>query len=673
LHSKHHFGQLTQTSEFNENKHPEFTWSENMKIKHLSKLGAVALALCSLQVMAQTGPSVTVGTASGQVGSATPVVIPITYDGDGTVVGFQFEFTYDSTNLTADISNCGGALGGQTTQCSESVAGTVLLLAFDSTFTAIPSGSLGSISFDISAAPIADYPLTVQNEAYGDASEGDVPSTGSTNGLVQVTAGPQPLFATTPSAVALSGQISTTLQTDVVIDNDGGDDGSTLNYTCTVPAGKFTLSGDTTAFAVPKGNTGTVTVACDSSVIGGPFADSMACTHDGSNASPVNVALSCTVTAGPEPAYTGVAAGLAMVATEQGDPDPAGSVTITNTGDATTTLTGSCAFSVGDPQITLTNGEFSVAEGTAGNVVGVACDASLEGPYTATLSCSHNGTNVASPVDYAVTCDVGPPGPAVYLSAPASGAVIDMTATDVPVGAVVPDQVLTITNDAAEANDRDLALMGCAWAGSAEITATAPTTPVAAQTSTSVTFSCSTAAVGVYTGTYSCPYDLDGNNEPDGTATYTVNCGVRAAASDILESPVSGTALNLLVPILGTAQTSVSFAEILDEGVDATVDTCSFGTANFSVISTLPATVSAGGTVAVTVSGTDPVTGELTFTDTLTCTYTDTDSDPGTASWPITLTVLAQPIPTLSTWGLMLMILTMMGLGGIVIRRKVRS
>jgi hypothetical protein len=500
-------------------------------------------------------------------------------------------------------------------------------------------------------------------------------SVGTQNGTwtVTVTDGPQPLFAATPGAVALSGQISTTLQADVVINNDGGDDGSTLNYTCTVPVGKYTISGDTTAFAVPKGNTGTVTVACDSSVIGGPFPDSMSCTHDGSNASPFNVPLACTVTAGPEPAYTGVAAGLAMVATEQGDPDPAGSVTITNTGDATTTLTGSCAFSAGDPQITMTNGAFSVAEGTAGNVVGVACDASLEGAYTATLSCTHNGTNVASPVDYAVSCDVGPPGPAVYASNPAPGAVIDMTATDVPVGAVVPDQVLTITNDAAEANDRDLALMGCAWAGSAEITATAPTTPVVAQTSTSVTFSCSTAAVGAYTGTYSCPYDLDGNNEPDGTATYTVNCGVRAAASDILENPVSGTALNILVPILGTAQTSVSFAEILDEGVDATVDACSFGTAIFSVVSTLPATVTAGGQAIVTVSGTDTGSGELTFTDTLTCTYTDTDSDPGTASWPITLTVLAQPIPTLSTWGLMLMILTMMGLGGIVIRRKIRS
>jgi len=148
---------------------------------------------------------------------------------------------------------------------------------------------------------------------------------------------------------------------------------------------------------------------------------------------------------------------------------------------------------------------------------------------------------------------------------------------------------------------------------------------------------------------------------------------VRTAASDIAESPMSGTQLSMVVPGSGTAQTSVVFAEILDEGVDATVDSCSVGTADFAVVTTLPLTVTAGGSVNVLVSGTDPGTGDQVFTDTLTCTYTDTDSTPGTASWPITLTVFAQPIPTLSTWGSILMILTLMGLGGIIIRRKTLS
>ena len=648
-----------------------------MNIRQIFKLGTLALALCSFQAMAQTGPSVTIGTGSGQVGSATPVVIDMTYDNDGTVVGFQYNLTYDSTSMTADITNCGGVLGGQTTACSEAVAGSILVLAFDSNLAVIPSGSLGSISFDISTAAINTYPLAVTLEKYGDDTGANIPSTGSTDGSVDVNAGPQPLFAATPASVALSGQISTTLQSSVIIDNDGGEAGSILTYTCTETAdvdGKFTISGDTTSIAVPVGSQGTIAVACDSSAVGGPFTGTMECTHDGSNTTPVDIPLSCTVTAGPEPAYTGVAAGLVMVATEQGDPDPTGSVTITNTGDATTTLTGTCTLLTGTTPISVTNGAFSVAEGAAGHAVGVACDASLEGQYADTLSCTHNGTNTASPVDYAVTCDVGPQGPAVYASTPADGAVINMTTEDVPVGAVVPDQVLTITNAAPEANDRDLMLTNCAMADGSTISATSPTTPLAPAASTDVTFSCSTAAIGTFSDTFSCEYWETGGQIPDGTASYTVNCGVREAASDILEAPVSGTALSMVVPIGGTGQASVNFSEILDEGVDATVDACSFGTADFSVVTTMPATVTAGSTVTVTVEGTDPGDGTLVFEDTLTCTYTDSDSAPGTASWPITMTVAtAVPIPTLSVWGLMLMILTVMGLGGMVMRRKVRS
>jgi len=643
----------------------------------------VSRLIAALTLVALTGSvfaqSVSVGSEVGQKGSQV-ILEPSFTAGSQEVDVVQFVVTFANPALAnfsgvTVAATCGGTLGSNN-QCVVSPSADAFQIIVSSGINAMPTGTLASITFTIDGAAAAGDVALVVDPASIVIGRNGVPADPPvpvSDGNIAITAGPQPLFAATPASVALSGQISTALEADVVIDNNGGDDGSTLTYTCTVPAGKFTISGDTTDFAVAKGSTGTVTVACDSSAIGGPFNDTMSCTHDGSNTTPVDIPLSCTVTAGPEPAYTGVASGLVMVATEQGDPDPTGSVAITNTGDATTTLTGTCTLTGPDAQITVSNGAFSVAEGAAAHSVAVSCDASAEGSYTNTLSCTHNGTNVAPPATYPVTCDVGPPGPAVYLSVPAPGAVIDMTTTDVPVGAVVPDQIMTITNDAAEANDRDLALMGCAWAGDAAITATAPTTPVAAQASTSVTFSCDTAAVGDYTGTYSCPYDLDGDATADGTATYTVNCGVRAAAADILESPISGTALNILVPIGGTAQTTVNFSEILDEGVDATVDSCSFGTAIFSVVTTLPATVTAGGTAAVSVSGSDNGSGALTFTDTLTCTYTDTDSTPGTASWPITLTVLAQPIPTLSTWGLMLMILTLMGLGGIVIRRKVES
>ena len=611
------------------------------------------------------GDTAVVDLAFVEGGATTNLDITMTYD----------ETVVDESAITADCS-AGTGIGLTFFNCSvDTTNNQVKGIGGNFSGNALTSGALAAVSF-----PVLDSAATgdsVNPFAAGFSASGTV-TPFETTWTLTVTDGPQPAWGDTlsdPGPDAMSGQITTTIESFVIINNDNGQDGSTLDYTCTEtsdPDGKFSQTGNMSG-SIAKGSTEQITIACDSSVVGS-FSGAIECTHNGNDAgdsSPVGGPMNCTVTAGPEPAYSGVAAGLAMVATEQGDPDPAGSVTITNSGDAGTTLTGTCTIS-GDTQISVSNGAFSVAQGAAGSVVGVACDASAEGAYTATLSCAHNGTNVATPVDYAVSCDVGPPGPAVFSSVPADGATIEMTPEDVPVGAVVPDQVLTITNAAAEANDRDLGLSNCAFTGSAEITATAAPATIAPMASADVTFSCSTAAVGDYTGTYSCDYTETGG-EPTGTATYTVNCGVRAASSDIAESPMSGTNLNILVPILGTGQTSVSFAEILDEGVDATVDSCSFGTANFAVVTTLPATVAAGSSVNVDLTGSDPGTGEISFTDTLTCTYTDSDSAPGTASWPITLTVLAQPIPTLSTWGLMLMILTLMGLGGIVIRRKVLS
>jgi hypothetical protein len=642
-----------------------------------------ALALSGLMAStAFAAPNLIVGSDSINIGGAA--TIDLTFQADGVVAGLDFTFTFDDAQFTATPA-CVANLpttgtGTASVICSVSGNTVSVLIAAPVEFPVpmIVTGdqSLGSISFQSAAnVPVAGYDLTITSENYFDNVAGPVTPTQSTDGLITVNAGPQPVWGDEFNPVVISGQVgSGTLISGFNVNNDAGEDGSVLNYTCSEtadPDNKLTLGGQFSNIDVPKGSLGLPSISCDRTVIGN-FTGEVQCTHNGTNTSPVVVPISCAVNAGPQAMFSGTPTGLAMVAIEQGDPDPAGSLAITNTGDATTTVTGTCTLTGPDAQITLTNGAFSVDQGAAAHVVAVACDASVEGMYTNTLSCTHDGAN-ATPVDYAVTCDVGPPGPAVYLSVPAPGAVIDMTTEDVPVGAVVPDQIMTITNAAAEANDRDLVLANCAFTGDAAITATAPTSPVAAQASTSVTFSCDTAAVGAYTGTYSCEYHETGSEVADGTATYTVNCGVREAASDIVESPVSGTALSMVVPIGGTGMASVNFSEILDEGVDATVDSCSFGTAIFSVGSTLPATVAAGGMATISVSGSDDGSGALTFSDTLTCTYTDTDSTPGTASWPITLTVLAQPIPTLSTWGLMLMILTLMGLGGIVIRRKVES
>jgi hypothetical protein len=248
-----------------------------------------------------------------------------------------------------------------------------------------------------------------------------------------------------------------------------------------------------------------------------------------------------------------------------------------------------------------------------------------------------------------------------------------MTPTEVPAGGTVADQVLTITNDAAEANDRDLELTSCVWTGDAAITATAAPATLAPMASADVTFSCDSATVGDYTGTYSCSYAETGGAGPVGMASYTVNCGIRAAESKLDASPAPGSTLNIAVPMNGSGDTAINVSEVNDEGVDATIDSCTLTDGmNFTVNTTFPLTVPAGDTVQISITGTDPADGNTSFMDTLTCVGTDS-SGTSTVVWDLNMTVQTAAIPTLSTWGLLAMILTMFSLGGIVIRRKVRS
>jgi len=656
-----------------------------MKIKNLSILGVLALAFVSLNVTAQLdGPRVVVGTDSGQVGSVVPVSVPVDYVGDGTVVGIEFEVAYDNANLTADLSGCGGSLGGATVLCSESVPGVIKFLAFDQTFTPLPSGSAGSLSFDISAAPIADYVLTVQNELYGDAQEGEVPSTGSTNGLIQVVEGPQPDYSSVPTpaqGVALNVIQNDTNPSQNVLISNSGEATSTLTGTCSEssdPDGVFTISGDT-AFTVLKGDPdAVVTVTCNSAGSIALHTGEMSCTHDGdgtTETSPAVYALSCNITAGPQAAYSDVLSPdpLDLVAVEEGDANPTGTITVTNSGDASTTLIGTCSYS-GDAEMSLANGGFSLAQ-NASNVATLTCDATTEGNYNGQISCTHDAENVASPVVHNVSCAVGPPGPAVYASSPASGATIDMTppGDDALVGSADPTSVLQITNDAAELNDRDLALSNCAFAGSAEITATPVLSPLAPGLSTFVTFTCDTTAAGAFTGTYSCSYDENGDDVIDGTATYTVNCGVRDPESDAVVTPASGTALTITVPVGGSGQTSVRFSEIMSEGADGSLDGCSLDNTTYhSIVSstTYPQAIPSGGFLDVVVQGNNPGDPLLVSSAVLTCTYSDSDSEAAEVSWPIDIVVRAEAIPTLSVGGLLAMVLTLLGLGGIALRRR---
>lgn len=637
-----------------------------------------------------TGPAVEVGDSpnSYPASAGATVMIPLNYYQDPGNESTNLNFTISYDELVVDETglavSCASGIPGLTSlTCSvNTAANTINGIGIPS----FPPGPLqtkagfGTLTVPIRAdAPLGASLLAVDADFFN-AAGGNLGVDNSVDGEV-VVVGPDYSSNPAPAAgVDMAGQQSTVVSANVEISNVGAS-GSTLSGECTEtadPDGKFALAGDTTFNVVQGSAPAVVNVMCDSSEIGS-FSGEMSCEHNGdgtTEASPAVYALSCTINEGPTPAFTAMTtpSPLDLFAVEEGDPSPTGTINITNTGDTGTTLSGSCGIS-GDTELSITGGggAYNVMEGGAAHVVTVSCNTAAEGFYTATVSCTHNGNNVSSPQDIPVSCDVGPAGAAAYGSDPAPGSDIPITDDDVLQGSDDPTATLTIRNDADEVDDNDLTL-SCGFTGDSAIMASAPTSPLAPMASTQVTFTCDTAEPGQFSGTYSCDYDTDGEEGFDGSASYEVTCGVREAESNVVESPPSGTLLSLALPPGGVGSVQVQFTEVLDEGVDAELESCSLVDGTwFTIVSPdgFPVDIPSGDTVVVTVEGTAPNDSDQA-SDTLICFYSDSDNLdlPTQVQWPLQIVVQDVAIPTLSEWSRLALALALFAFGFVVLRRR---
>lgn len=609
-------------------------------------LSAAALLL-PLQVTAQ---SVTVGSDSGVGGDA--LVIPVTFTAGADIAGLDLDVTFDASQFSAASASCASntACAGAFTNCSVSPDGTAnFILAAGA---ACSSGQLGTISLTIANDATAGVkPLNVTVVGLSDSGGVDLAldTLAVNNGQVTVVG---PAYSSTPAPGALNVgsviQNDTDISTNVAISNTGAP-GTTLEGTCTEtsdPSNVFSVTNG--AFSVLQGAAAhNVTVACDSAGDIDIHTGTMECTHNGDNiASPAVYNLSCTITAGPQPAYASNPAPGAVIdlgPTEQGDPDPSAIVSITNGGDSGTTLTGTCGVT-GDAEISVVDGAFSVLQGGAADIQTVSCDASAQGSFSATLSCEHNGSN-ASPANYTVNCEIGPPGAAIYASTPAPGFAFEFEEAVAPTDP--PTLNLNIRNEA-DPGDNDL-FIDCQFEGgsSPEITYT-PTyagVPIAAGGQVNITLACDAGEIGSYAATLTCAYGVDGSETTggpgSGSASYTVACEVRDAESDVVPSPASGTPLTGLAEPGGTFPFNVMFTEVNDEGLDGSVECSLADGTNFEITSPASATIPAGESVTITVTGTAPDDGSTSVSDTLNCTYFDSDGgEAGTAvSYPLTLQI----------------------------------
>jgi len=166
-----------------------------MKTKFLKCLGLICFSVFSTVALAGVTPTPPAPgvSFSGPVpeGFVLPVPIQVAWFSDNVVALIQFNVNYDSANLTPSLGNCGGAViapGGSvvTVACSNPSAGVIVIAADDSGLNPIQDMTLGTIDFDVSAAAVGTYPLTVSDEVYGDSSAQPVTPGVPAEGQIQI-------------------------------------------------------------------------------------------------------------------------------------------------------------------------------------------------------------------------------------------------------------------------------------------------------------------------------------------------------------------------------------------------------------------------------------------------------------------------------------------------------
>jgi hypothetical protein len=553
-----------------------------------------------------------------------------------------------SPSVNVTIDNTGAAGSTLTGTCTETAdVDNVFTLSGDTSFSVPEAGPNDVVTVSCSTATQGSFGGTMSCAHNGTNASPQV-----YNLSCEITAGPEPSFSSTPAPGTIDlGPVDegSAAPTQNISISNNGDPGTTLTGTCSFTAGDtgvITLTSDG-AFSVLQGGAADIqTVSC-STANEGAFSATLTCPHNGSNGPNALFTVNCTIDPPPAPEYSSVPAIGATLdfggtATEEGDPDPTDSISITNTGDPGSELDATCTDSV-DPDgvFTVSGGVITDLLPTGGaQVVTVTCDSANQGSYTGTLSCDHNGETATDPATYSLSCEIGPPGAAIFASNPVPGSTIDLTdGGAVAEGENVAPKSLTFFNNS-DPGDSSLQVL-CSLSGDAPPLSVSPDisggVTIAPGANSAVSFDCATAADGSFTATYSCEYDLGIDGPPecpdggiefdcDGTASYTVTCDVRDPISIVLPVPPSGTSLEALVPPGGSHVFAVDFQEVADEAVDATLEFCTLdGGTNFSILSpTFPANIPAGGSVTVQVEGSDPG-GVDQITDVLRCTYSDSN------------------------------------------------
>jgi hypothetical protein len=655
-----------------------------------------ALGLCFIAMSAAAGAQPANLIADGTVAPGGSVPIAVDLDADGTITQLNLVFTYDSTALTPDLTNCGGGNSTVTpgnTSCSNPSAGQINIVHGQFGTTPLTDGTYGTISFTAGAgvAPGSTFDLTLTVESFSNAGGDAVTPSGSSNGTITVECPTgESCYVSTPdigSSIAFGSAVvgqDTGAQTITV--GNAQDDGTTTfditaasgtgtdvaatasvtgGFPATVPAdgGTTTVDVDFVCQPAARGNlSGSITVANDATNPAGDETYPFTCT----GLSP-NVA----VPAGPV-ALSGTVAG--------GDPSTAVTVTNPQDGFTSTASNVTATAGAGDAEITVTGGPASIAPDGSADFT-VSCDSSAEGSFSRVIDFSWDDPTAGGGTatdSVTVNCTVSDTAP-VYESAPTPDAdnTSDGTA-EIALSSPFGTQSAASTIDVRNANpntdanplviNSDGVTLSDTTVFSADLTST-PSFDAGDPLAPAIDLTCTPQGVGTVTATLTV--ETNDPNEPTGGFLYDLSCEGTGDAS-VLDPDVGGTlnlgavAPNSLTPIRSIDLTNNRIPGGGDFGLSCSI--LSGDTAQISQLTAGTVTVAPGETGSVEYQC-QPTAIE-SYSVAVACSVTSGTVGRGTTQTH-TVTCSGRPlvIPTLSHWGLILMSLLVLAIGGLFGRR----
>lgn len=618
---------------------------------------------------------ITVNGASGGVGST----VVITYDYSALdaddVGGFQFDIDYDPASLTpTDISNCGNNRpASHNASCTEPNGpgnGKIRTLIADFTaptdeITPFNIPSFGQFTFQIDQP--GTHTLTFNGAVGSDTAGGNVNMTGTDatiTGSITGAAG----YSSTPASGATidlgpTPVGSTVAGAGVVTVSEIGD--QQLDVTG-FPSTSTDIAVTTAPFSIPDGGAPVgVDIECTPSTRGN-ISGNVEFTNNSINQPAANYDVLCQGES-PNVAVSTTTINLSGVI---GGTNPTGSFDITNADDGFTNAATNAVLAEGmTPEISITDGLTDATiqvDETDG--VTVECDTTTSGMFSEDITLTFDDPNEGSGTGtrtVTVNCDIANAVPSFAGSPAAPGPLNFGTVTNGTTSAPIG---IDVSNDgvgpspASDLNIASATVSDPQFAVTVNDSGPFVVGDPAVADAVEVTCTPDAGTTGSFTGTLTINHNGD-----DDPTTYNLECAGQTDAT-FSSTPPDGGNLNLGIvpPVTMTPPGDITFsnggsADSYD--VDCTV-TDPDGVFTFSP-DPISFTVAPGGSQAATFQCT-PAAPQIYQAD-VACTITGAD----VASANYTVTCAGQPlvVPTMNRWGLILMALVLLALGGFAGRR----